>query len=311
MCSTVDDIEISTKTAIGTLLLRANNELVKRVITAYSTSASRSVNVKALSKFTLDILDPCAEYLNIELADKDGNKLYTKDTLVTRILLAIQALLPASCSECSKMYMVDFEAEESSSPPPYFCAFCFQGSHNCEPIMSKHKALEETGLTLPLGLLWICEHCKAANNPIKPRKSKLRHDSVTSTPRHAHGNTAIHQTPTPRDDTMSSLQSGNSMLNFESQKDLIDKLQKVQSETICDQYRSGKCPHGIRGNKEVEGVKCQYKHPKRCFKFCRAGTKGNGGCKKGTSCNFYHPALCRFSVQKRLCTNKSSVLSSI
>ena len=92
-------VEMDTKTAIGKLLLVAD-ECSKRVITAFDSTASRAAtNVKALSKFNLDILEPCAEFLDIKLADDDGNRLYTRETLITRIILTIKALLPTICSK--------------------------------------------------------------------------------------------------------------------------------------------------------------------------------------------------------------------
>ena len=68
-------------------------------------------------------------------------------------------------------------------------------------------------------------------------------------------------------------------------------------------YKVGKCKHGLRGNKEVDGQKCTSQHPKKCQKYCSFGTN-KYGCKKGDNCTYYHPVLCKFSVQKRLCTNK-------
>ena len=71
------DVESTTKEIIGNLLLRAD-ELSKRVITQFDPFASRNTTkVKALKRFNLDLLEPCAEFLNIQLADDDGNKLFT------------------------------------------------------------------------------------------------------------------------------------------------------------------------------------------------------------------------------------------
>ena len=58
--------EIKIKTAVG--LLRAD-ELTKRVLTAFDPSANRSANMtKALNSFYLDILEPCANFLGINLS---------------------------------------------------------------------------------------------------------------------------------------------------------------------------------------------------------------------------------------------------
>ena len=87
----VEDI----KTAFGKLLLAADqNRLTKTVLDAFDSFATRSSKVKSLSKFKLEPLEPCAEFLNVTLADADLNKIYTKSSLVIRIIVAIEALLP-------------------------------------------------------------------------------------------------------------------------------------------------------------------------------------------------------------------------
>ena len=50
--------------------------------------------------------------------------------------------------------------------------------------------------------------------------------------------------------------------------------------------------------------KCEKEHPKRCFKYCRCGDKHRHGCKEESSCEYFNPSLCKFSVQKRICNNK-------
>ena len=50
--------------------------------------------------------------------------------------------------------------------------------------------------------------------------------------------------------------------------------------------------------------KFEKEHPKRRFKYCRYGDKHRHGCKEESSCEYFYPSLCKFSVQKRTCTNK-------
>ena len=173
MTTVADNME--SKTALGNLLLQAD-ECSKRVITAYNPTTARTstTNNKALSKFNLDMLEPCAVFLGIELADSDGNKIFTKESLVRRIILAIEALLPATCSECSEKYTVSLQAEEA---PLYFCFLCFQGSHNCQATKDHHES-NESSLQ---GSVWLCHSCLKSQNPVKPRKSKAAHEAVIPT----------------------------------------------------------------------------------------------------------------------------------
>ena len=101
---------------IGELLLRADsNLLVKRVLTVINPFASKS------STFRLDMLEACAEFLEIPLADSEDNKIYTKESLQSRIFLAVKALLPFTCPECSSHYMTQHDANEQCTNEQ--CAF--------------------------------------------------------------------------------------------------------------------------------------------------------------------------------------------
>ena len=287
----MNDIATETKTAIGNLLLRAD-PLSKQVLTAYEPSASRSNRMKALLKFNLSILEPCATFLNIELADDSDNKIYTKDTLVQRLLLVIESLLPTTCTECAELYAVELEPEEA---PLFHCYICLQGSHNCLSIKRRHEFESTAPNPTPSGFVWLCHECCQQHNPTKPRKSKSRHVSVSQSQAPSRGGTDQVSTETPKS-------SGDVKID---QEELKKKLKNLAIDRICEKYKTGKCPHGLRGNKEVNGETCQDEHPKRCFKYCRSGDKGRFGCKKGKNCSYFHPALCKFSVTKRLCTNEN------
>ena len=63
----------------------------------------------------------------------------------------------------------------------------------------------------------------------------------------------------------------------------------------------------MKGNKIVNGEKCEHHHPKVCFKYCGYGDyeekgKHKRGCKDGDSCEWFHPELCRYSVRDGKCT---------
>ena len=277
----VDNIETCTRTAIGELLLKADsNQLVKRVFTAFDPIASKTAQIKALSSFKLEFLEATADFLDIELSDSDDNKIFTKDTLQSRILLGIKAYLPATCSECSHVYRNTFEAEEQ---PPLHCYMCFQGSHDCSALKDKVDAIRENNILLSTGTVWLCYDCHKNSNPIVPRKSKFRHNSTSSSVLATNS-----RAPSPQP-----------VIEGQPAVEEVDR-----STDICGQYKTGKCPHGLRGNKLISGSKCSMAHPKRCIKFCRNGKSGKFGCNKGINCTYYHPVLCKYSVQKRVCTNK-------
>ena len=96
----------------------------------------------------------------------------------------------------------------------------------------------------------------------------------------------------------------------ETADDNDDNLDDTSPQTsqICPDFAIGKCQHGSTGQKEVNGIKCTLQHPKKCKKYCRHGSKGQHGCKKGDKCEYYHPKLCMNSVRKRVCTKKDCKL---
>jgi hypothetical protein len=143
---------------IGNLLLRADsNEIAKRVISAFDYSAKKSANIKLLSNFNLDMLEPCAEFLNIALADSDGNKLYLKESLVKKIQFELSALLPSECLECEETYTVEFEPVQK---PVFQCHMCFRGSHNCPAVTDFYNVLSSASADVPLSYVWLCKSCK-------------------------------------------------------------------------------------------------------------------------------------------------------
>ena len=167
-------IDESIKISIGRLLQNAD-ECSKRVLTAFDPSAKRSANIKAISSYNLDILEPCATFLGINLADSDGNKIFTKESLVSRILLGINSLLPSQCSECSESYVVEVNPD---NPPRFTCFQCFQGSHDCDRITAVHEALSTVGLLT--GHVWLCSECHASRHNSTGREdpalSRIRHE---------------------------------------------------------------------------------------------------------------------------------------
>jgi hypothetical protein len=145
-------------------------------------------------------------------------------------------------------------------------------------------------LQLPAGFVWLCKGCTDELNPIVPRKSKSRHNSVSF---QDDSNTNLSQDLTSSSPT---LENGKN--------ELLHKLNNHESDSksdICDKYKVGKCPHGYKGTKLVDNKPCPKSHPPKCNKFLRFGSKGAKGCKKGRDCKYFHPILCKFSLKSRTC----------
>ncbi|KAL5251685.1 hypothetical protein ACHWQZ_G014730 [Mnemiopsis leidyi] len=283
-----DEYNRQVQIVIGGLLHRAC-PLTKSVLQQFDPSATRKVNASHLSssKLKLESLEPCAEFLNIALADSESNKIYTKSTLAQRIVSALFALLPSNCSHCNEDYCVEFE---SKKPPILTCYKCFQESHNCETLLATYAPIVD--IKLPTGLVWLCKGCTEEINPIVPRRSKSRHNSVSFQ-------------NDSKADLSHNTNSSSSNLQI-NEEDLVKQLggtTKDRKTDICDKYRVGKCPHGNKGTRLVDSKPCTKSHPQKCYKYLRFGSKGAKSCKKGRDCKYFHPKLCPSSLKDKTCFN--------
>ena len=225
----------------------------KAVLTTYNPEEDHGVNKGNLIKHTVEYLERCASFLNIELLNNHGKKLFAnKAALADRVILVIESFFPTTCLDCNSSYQIKFGDPE----PPIRCLFCLQGSHCCDARLTSLKALKKlTGQCLS-GIAWLCKSCFTKNNSI-----------------------GLTQFSSPSPVSTSAIDNHS-------------------EQPVCEDYRRGKCAHGISGNKEVDGEKCKFKHPKKCMKWCRHGKSLRHGCSKGEQCDKFHPILCKFALTK-------------
>ena len=314
--SKIDDLDDKVRCVVGKFLSVAD-ETSKAVLTAYDSSKDRNANVKVLggSKFQTLVLDTCATFLGIAVTDDAGSRLFSnKPALAMRIILEIESHLPAMCSDCSEEYSVEFKSSEA---PTFRCFLCFQGSHNCHQFTDKAETLPSTS-DLPSGMVWLCSSCKSVNNPIKTRQPKLRTGVNSSVPPSV-SQTTINsglQTPATPDPQLAaesllfSDEQSHTLCPEELSRKLIS-VKKHLKEKICDDFKIGKCPHGVSGRTTHNGTTCPNNHPKRCQKFMRFGNDKKKGCNLRTECEFYHPKHCKSSISQKQCFNPKCCLVHI
>ena len=221
-------------------------------------------------------------------------------------MLGLHALLPSQCSECSECYATEFDSESDSL---FTCHMCFQVSHNYAAIREKHQGLSEASIAILSGHVWLCSDCIKSSNPVKPRKSKSRHNSLTK-PDEAlsqiRDELQSQQLTIPSPTVLSPLQP--SAHEQETPLDLANNVHQRLLETsqgllICSKYKQCKCFYGICGGKSVNGKKSEFDHPKRYIKYCSFGVTRNG-CKSRANCKYFHPTIGKHSLSRRVCTNK-------
>ena len=277
------------KVIIGKLINKAD-PIIRPVISVFDVSKiSRSVICQRLNQFKIGLLENCAEFLGIALADKDNFKLFVKETLCTRIFLALMALMPSKCGECREDYVVDHEPE---TQPFFHCFRCFKGSHDCE----RNKTLHETlsSLNTPTGFVWLCDECHSIVDPIEPRKQRSRHASQSLSENQ-------------------SSNSGNDVSNLALQNALSSTQYSANASQeaasppadVCKKFLDWNCPHGISGKKQIAGKGCPFTHPRVCNEFRNFGSSGRNGCKKGANCDFFHPDICQATLTSGSCSKKN------
>ena len=278
----VDPASSLSQETIGNLLIKAGYN-PKIILSLFDVGGSALKNEKALSKFLVPVLKETAEFLRIETMDGEGKKLFVKSTLIRAIIKKIESLLPSRCSECQDVYSVALGEESVIN-----CMKCSRGSHSCEKIKN-FKTLIPT--EIPLGFGWLCQVCL---HELKPDAVVLQVDKTGNTVEsESHSHAAPSSIPTGQIDP-----NLIRITESSSQEGVVEKTQ------MCHLYRKGTCPHGLKGNKIVQGNACKYSHPEACQRYMAYGTKDSRGCNPRTTCSLFHPILCRYSLKDRLCTNE-------
>ena len=195
---------------------------------------------------------------------------------------AVQDEVNVSCSECNIVFTDDTDDEASNNIigcdlcKAWFHITCI-GSNELSPIVNDPDYDKVT-----IGeLRWFCQPCnlKLSDwiNKVSTTPSSVNNQYPET--QSAHSDSALHPA-TPE-------------------------------IAVCEEYKRGKCPHGISGKRVVAGKTCSLRHPKLCKRFLKNGPNSRYGCKQGDKCTHFHPILCRNSVQKRLCLNQTCTFMHI
>ena len=269
-------------------LLKNSNDIQKKVISGFNHKESCEKNAKQLAKFQVPMLEDTAELLKIEFEDENSKRLYSKSMLIKKLINKINAILPLICPECRENYSMDLEEQAL-----FTCQLCDRGAHNCDSMKQFHASMPAS---VPKGFVWICPACIGFSD------NEETHIEIPE----------IHIEKDSQNAVVKSHASNNQTLTAESselkiaQHQLPQKNVPITSKTsyICPKYRKGVCPHGLRGNKLLEGEKCKFEYPRACRKYSSFGSRGRNGCRLDSNCRYYHPILCRYSVSERLCLNE-------
>jgi len=307
-----DSIKI---TVLGELQNKARNDLERKCLAGYDYKRSYLNNHDTLKSLSADILVAGAKLLNMRPLSDDGTKLYqNKSILSDRIILRIEALFDMMCGDCHSTYRNAIDHE-----PKLRCRLCLQGCHDCEESEKKVTALldlQRSGLC-PNGGVWLCNACLNKNDhdnlgKLKATKSGGNKDQEQNTTDDKKDLSMIKEEDGTGDETEESgdldqdtdnTKRGSKISPRRDRSPHHEGAKHDHMKSICPLYVRRECPHGLKGNQIINGQKCAKKHPPRCRKYCGFGENSRLGCKKGRTCKYFHPKLCRNSELSHKCMN--------
>ena len=287
---------LNHKVAIGELL-NAADQLSKKVIGAYKPDVSYKANIQNLLKFDATHLEKAITFLTgFQPRDSEDKKLYkNQGVLCDRIILKIESMFDSTCDECKETYR-----NTLADTPPLFCKLCMQGSHNCEQIQALLPDIVrlKADNKMPIGMSWLCHGCNSKNdlNNMLPK--------AKATAPQTHAALSTQERNEASQDVSEEMREEDRASPRRNASDQEEEAATATDSEVCENYIKMKCLHGLTGKRLINGAPCPKRHPPRCFRYCKYGEGNKLGCKKGNSCKYLHPRLCRDSVNKRVCLNR-------
>ena len=305
---------MSQQDIIEDLSSKSSNDVVKKVLTAYTVGQTLAQQKTVINRFRKEELIATLEFLKLTGQDK-----YNKPQLVQNLIVRIQNLLPDTCGLCKQEYHTSLD-----DTPLLICEVCGQGSHNlCIIRVLGNEESEENSLDpqkarkmiIPLelpGVHYMCMTC--SNDCIPDDNDGILKNKIQDTPEVEDLTTDNADSP-EIGEVASVAENPSGPVEIQTQPVLINNESQPQSHQsqasnqgrderpICHFFRKGQCKHGITGRG------CKYLHPKPCKKLVQHGAKAPYGCTLGrVRCEKFHPNMCPSSMTKGVCTDSSCKL---
>ena len=274
------DNDDTNSNIIDGLAQHSPSDDVKNTILLYSTQKDSTTIRKELNKSDINILKATANYLGLPSDYKTANVISNK------IVTKLNALMRCICQICQTYYNAGDEAA-------LYCSKCTRPCHDacCQESLNALKP----GLTL----IYNCYSCTKNNKSDSDVDVDIIQTKEYDQPKpliQTEDNFTKDLLSQPKTDTIIKVVNAFNL-------DLLHARYPRSSYPTCEHYKRGNCPHGRRGLDEVDGEQCRNLHPKKCFRWIKAGNHRVHGCNNGPKCEYYHPILCRNSLRYRKCLN--------
>lgn len=263
-----DGITVNQKAVLGGLI-GMTDVLGKKVLSSYNPSRSYNTNHYHVKKCNSKQLEVCGTLLGLQVRSDDGKtKLYKNlEILADRIIMMIESLFEAKCTECSEKYQNTLD-----STPTFKCRLCMLGSHDCDKIQEKAREMSEDG---PGGVVWLCHECLTKNDldnmlPAPEKTDKKKKEKETEIPgkpdeeEEEGEEDALDEEVPPEESDIKGGARVSAKRGKESSTTAKSEERSSKEAPICKNYLKRNCPHGYSGTKPVKGKTCDNRHPKRC-----------------------------------------------
>ena len=234
--------------------------------------------------------------LQIEVFQKVNN--ITKGGLINQILNFVEKTLPVLCLKCKDVYTP--MSQDDSAVDDVACIQCK---------IPAHKACyKKEEININEGIVFLCQSClvnmgkkikEKEEAKIKEVEEKKSENESSQEEEESDAGSWSKKAKKYRKKKTTKKSSSESSSADEKSKKTKQSPRVKKKKTLCPMLVDGNCPHGAAGKE------CEFLHLKKCFKYADFGTRDmhKGGCRFGNECWYYHPTLCRNSVELKTCLN--------
>jgi hypothetical protein len=307
---------VDMKEFLAFLYTDTEDPVIKDVLNDFKACQDRATNLKKIKSKKVENLKSTLAYLNDWDRDdglvKDEIEAYTKEGIALLVLKKIYSMAPEECSSCKKIYYFK---------PGEFCVLsCFRCNRGaCPDCYEKEREKLSSSSMFNKCIFFSCTSCtkmitsenRDENNYKKKSASKAdksMKDTTETTENEMETIDLVDEDGIANDVDVLAEAIGNLKLTKSDTKESNDTEKpekpedhkpKKKSEdkqagkkSPCKYYQNNVCQFGISGKG------CNFFHQKPCPKLMKQGF-----CKKDGKCSNFHPQMCKFSLNRRICLN--------
>ena len=222
----------------------------------------------------------------------------TKTELFNQIITFVQITLGHLCLKCTSPYF-PYNDENRPDGVEVKCHICSLPAHK--------DCIKEEHLQLGSGIVFLCQQCvihkgkttvivdDASAKPPLPPPAKEEKDSETDTSSDSENENSSKDKKKERKKKSKPTHKNQHNSDSEEEPECLYEI----TENTCKFFLKTSCKSGLLGRN------CKFDHLPTCNKLMRHGIRGPQGCKLGGDCQYYHPHMCRESLNFKTCSRQN------